>query len=257
MTGWGQEGPLAARRRPRHQLYRPLRHAFDTIGREGPPSPAGQLCRRFRRRRDDARLRHGQRPARGAGRRRGAGDRLRDDRRLGFARQPDLGAARGGPVEGRNRREQHRQRQRLITTPTRPPTANGSRSARSSRNSGRRCASKLGIARSAERARPQGEARRPLPPASATALVRPARRQRRLLRAGPDRSPRRPPIRTTVRAAPSSTSAASPSPPRRRAIPARRPSRPARCGTMRTPCWPNWAMTQRGSPRFGRMALIG
>ena len=44
---------------------------------------------------------------------------------------------------------------------------------------------KLGIADPQNAPGPQGEARRPLPPASARALVRPAGGERRLLRAGP------------------------------------------------------------------------
>ena len=96
---------------------------------------------------------------------------------------------------------------RLITTPTRPPTANGSRSARSSRNSTRCCCEKLGIA-----ATPQDDPRackRRL-----AALFRTRIRDEwcallegigRLLRARSCRSPRRPAIRTTRRAAPSST----------------------------------------------------
>ena len=49
-------------------------------------------------------------------RRRGPGDRLRDDRRLGPARQPDLGPLRRGPVEGRDRRQPHRQRRAWYDT---------------------------------------------------------------------------------------------------------------------------------------------
>ena len=63
----GAGGAARPRRRPRHQLYRAVRRALAPIGRDGRPIAAGQLCRRFRRRRHDARLRHGQRAARGAG----------------------------------------------------------------------------------------------------------------------------------------------------------------------------------------------
>ena len=50
MTGWGQDGPLAADRRPRHRLHRGHRGAArDRPGRRA-AAGAGELSRRLRRR---------------------------------------------------------------------------------------------------------------------------------------------------------------------------------------------------------------
>ena len=53
MTGWGQDGPLAGTRRPRHHLHRGRPARCTRIGRAGgPPQVAAEPARRLRRRRD-------------------------------------------------------------------------------------------------------------------------------------------------------------------------------------------------------------
>ena len=81
MTGWGQEGPLAARRRPRHQLHRARRRARAHRHRGRSAGPADQPRRRLRRRRAAARVRHPRRAARARRVRAGPGDRRGDGRR--------------------------------------------------------------------------------------------------------------------------------------------------------------------------------
>ena len=58
MTGWGQDGPLADARRPRHQLHRADRRAARDRPRRRGAGAAAQPGRRLRRRRHAARLRH-------------------------------------------------------------------------------------------------------------------------------------------------------------------------------------------------------
>ena len=72
VTGWGQAGPLA--QEAGHDInYLALTGLLAGIGpKDGPPAVPDQLSRRLRRRRDDARLRHGRGAARRAARRRGA-----------------------------------------------------------------------------------------------------------------------------------------------------------------------------------------
>ena len=85
MTGWGQTGPLA--NEPGHDIdYIAISgtlHALGAVGRQA--QCADQSGGRFRRRRDDAGVRHARRDPAGAGDRHGPGRRLRDDRRIGGA----------------------------------------------------------------------------------------------------------------------------------------------------------------------------
>ena len=55
LTGWGQDGPLARRRRPRHRLHRAGRRARAARPRRRAADAADQRARRLRRRRDAAR----------------------------------------------------------------------------------------------------------------------------------------------------------------------------------------------------------
>ena len=55
MTGWGQDGPLARARRPRHQLHRARRRAARDRPRRRGAGAAAQPGRRLRRRRHAAR----------------------------------------------------------------------------------------------------------------------------------------------------------------------------------------------------------
>ena len=57
MTGWGQDGPMAARRRPRHQLHRARRRARALRPRGQQAHAADQPRRRLRRRRHVPRVR--------------------------------------------------------------------------------------------------------------------------------------------------------------------------------------------------------
>ena len=72
MTGWGQNGPLAAARRARHQLPRPDRRAARHRPCRRAPGPAAEPGRRLRRRLDVARGRRAGRAV-GAGSAPGAG----------------------------------------------------------------------------------------------------------------------------------------------------------------------------------------
>ena len=144
MTGWGQERAARRGRRARHQLYRAFGHpAHDRPrrrpagGRRPPVNYVGDFGG------GGMMLAFGMVSALLAVRAGGArpGDRLRDDRRLRLARQPDLGALRRGPVGGPAGRQPDRQRRALLRHLRDRRTANGSRSARSSRNSTHCCAS--------------------------------------------------------------------------------------------------------------------
>ena len=104
MTGWGQDGPLARARGPRHRLHRALRRAARHRPRGRRARAAAQSGRRFRRRRHAARVRRraarsleAQRSGRGPGGRRG------DGRRRVAADHDAVGHA-GGRDSGRDER---------------------------------------------------------------------------------------------------------------------------------------------------------
>ena len=209
MTGWGQEGPLAAR--AGHDInYIALvgRAARDRPGRRG-AGAAAQPGRRLRRRRHAARLRHRLRRDRGAHERPRPGRRRGDGRRRVAARDHVLRHARRRQLARGARRQHPRHRRALVRQLRDRATASSSRSARSSRSSTPSCCARLGLdpADAAEAARPRRLAAR-CASASPRAfsgpqprrVVRRLRRLRRLLRAGAHRSPSRAAIRTSRRA---------------------------------------------------------
>ena len=145
MTGWGQDGPLAAPGRPRPDVprggrcaapHRPGRPAADT---------AAEPRRRLRRRGDDA----GVRRARGAGAGRAIGSRSgrrrRHGRRCGAADVVVPRPAGAGAVARRGGHQPARRRVPRSTTCTRPRMAATSPSARWSRRSTPHCWRGLGL----------------------------------------------------------------------------------------------------------------
>ena len=190
ITGYGQDGPYAAARRPRHELPRPGRAARPDRRQGRPAGPVRRPDRRPRRRRPDGRLRGDGGAARAPALRRGADGRRLDGRRrpllAGDGRRPLLLRRRGAAA----RRAAARRRPRSVTCPTRPPTA-GSAAAPWSRSSGPPSATASSVptwSRSSSR-RPGSDGlargRRGLPLPHPRRVERLQRRARLLHRAGP------------------------------------------------------------------------
>ena len=99
ITGYGQDGPYTAARRPRHELPRPGRPARADRRQGRPAGPVGRPDRRPRRRRADGRLRGDGGAARAPPLRRGPDGRRLDGRRrpllAGDGRRPLLLRRRG------------------------------------------------------------------------------------------------------------------------------------------------------------------
>ena len=130
MTGFGQDGPLAQARRPRHQLHRARRRAARHRPQGRGAGAAAQPRRRLRRRRHVPRLRRGVRAARGAEVGQGPGGRRRHGRR----RRLSDGAASTASTRRASWADERgvnfaRFAARPGTTSTRPRTASGCRSA--------------------------------------------------------------------------------------------------------------------------------
>ena len=225
MTGWGQDGPLAPTRRPRHQLHRARPGALPRLGPRTAtrrtsrstcvgdfggggdvPASSGVLAALL-----EARASSG----RGPGGRRG--HRRRHRPLLDAMTHGLLGR---GLVAASERGANLLDGGVPVLRPTRPPTAGTWRSARSSRSSTTSC-----VRCSASRP-PAGRPRRPATMAAAALRARSRRRSatrpraewaaalrghRRLRRPGADRSARRPRTRTSAAAAgPTSSATASP-----------------------------------------------
>ena len=129
MTGFGQDGPLAQARRPRHQLHRAGRRAARHRPQGRGAGAAAQPGRRLRRRRHVPRLRRGVRAAGGAEVRQGPGGRRRHGRRRRLPDGPDVRHVRARRLEATSAASTCSTPARPGTTPTRPRTASGWRSA--------------------------------------------------------------------------------------------------------------------------------
>ena len=147
MTGWGQDGPLAQRRRPRHQLHRARRRAATRSA-----ARASRRCRRSTwsatsaaaaccspsacSARCSRRARSGQRP----------GGRRRDGRRRGRAAwRCSTACARVGMWRDDARHQPARHRRALLRGLRDRATASTWRSARSSRSSTPSCCERSGL----------------------------------------------------------------------------------------------------------------
>ena len=114
MTGWGQEGPLAAEGRPRHRLHRHRgRPVADRPGRFG-AGAAAEPGGRLRGRGDAARVRHGVGVAGGGALGPGPGRRCGHGRRGGHADDDDPLVPRCRHVERRAGREHARHRRAVL-----------------------------------------------------------------------------------------------------------------------------------------------
>ena len=197
MTGWGQDGPLA--HAAGHDInYIALSGVLSTVGREGRPSPPVNYVGDFGG--GGMMLAFAMVSALLAVRNGAAGQVIDCAMTDGSALLASLtwGLYARGPVEGRDRRQLRSTAAAPITTPMRPPTANGSRSARSSRNSAPSSRARLGHRRAARASRgPKATAGGAVPdPQTRDEWCDLLEGTRRLLRAGPARSPRRRTIRT-------------------------------------------------------------
>ena len=152
MTGWGQDGPLRAGRRSRHQLHRPRRARSRPIGRAGEkPDAAAEPRRRLRRWRHAAGLRRG---VRRCSRRRRSGEGQVVDAAMvdGAALLMTMFHAftRHGHLGRRAGHEHARHRRPLLRRLRDAPTASTSRSGRSSRSSTPSCSASPASSRRAD-----------------------------------------------------------------------------------------------------------
>ena len=129
MTGFGQDGPLAQRRRPRHQLHRARRRAALHRPQGRGAGAAAEPGRRLRRRRHVPGLRRGVRAAGGAEVGQGPGGGCRHGRRRGLSDGADLRPATRRAPGRTSAASTCSTAARPGTTSTRPRTASGCRSA--------------------------------------------------------------------------------------------------------------------------------